>query len=366
MTSILLKTLTLSGILATYLAGASALYGQDKVPMLYKSAAFLGRGHTGISNADNENAIFYNPAGLAQGKGLYKKTVLISPQVEISTNTKDLVREIAVENDSSAATMRQHIGQPQHLALQNLSALVFRRAALGIVQGASTDILASKSPASGGLEQVSASARGGGGLTFSLAQGFYDNSLLFGFTGKYLTLGEAAITANLAEYDQMSEKNPSDMLGYGSGTGADVGMMWLGKGNSHANFGLTIANAGNTKIDPATEEATALHDLKQTVNVGISYVSSTQLSEMQFHLDLWDLTSAYLANYALKSHLGVELNVKKFLGVTAGLNQGYATGGLYFNLYFLRLDVGMYSEEVGLGAGHRPDKRFYFRLMGGF
>ncbi|MCX6128345.1 MAG: hypothetical protein NTX25_04685, partial [Proteobacteria bacterium] len=64
---------------------------------IYRSPYYLGRGDTGVATADYQEAIFYNPAGLAQGKGLYKETVLISPSVEVSTKTKDLVRQVLVE-----------------------------------------------------------------------------------------------------------------------------------------------------------------------------------------------------------------------------------------------------------------------------
>ena len=40
---------------------------------LYRSAYFLGRGDTGIADADNHEAILYNPAGLALGKGLIQR-----------------------------------------------------------------------------------------------------------------------------------------------------------------------------------------------------------------------------------------------------------------------------------------------------
>ena len=98
---------------------------------LYRSAYFLGRGDTGIANADNHEAIFYNPAGLAQGKGIYKQTIFASPTVTISEDTKDLIRKVSVENNDSPQSLREHVGKNQHIGLNNFSGIVFRRAALG-------------------------------------------------------------------------------------------------------------------------------------------------------------------------------------------------------------------------------------------
>src|SRR5689334_2467079 len=82
-------------------APARAQLGEDR---LYRSAYFLGRGDTGISIADEQDAIFYNPAGIAYGKGIYKKTVLAAPQIEVSESTRDLVRRLGIEESDAVET----------------------------------------------------------------------------------------------------------------------------------------------------------------------------------------------------------------------------------------------------------------------
>ena len=124
---------------------------------LYKSAYFLGRGDTGISEADNEDAIFYNPAGLALGKGIFKEVVLASPMVEYSTATKSLVRQLAVEDANTVDALRSQVGAPQHVGLNNFTGIVLRRVAIGGFVSSNTDILVSQSPDDGGLEHFEAS-----------------------------------------------------------------------------------------------------------------------------------------------------------------------------------------------------------------
>jgi hypothetical protein len=342
------------------------LIAGDMIPLEFKSGKMLGRGHSGLSTADEEDAIFYNPAGLAQGKGIYKKTVLLSPMLEFSSDTRDLIREVAVEEKTDVETLRKHIGQPQHLGISNFSGVIFRRAAIGLFGNGQSDILISKSPEAGGLEQFDASADILGGLSFSLADSFFHKSLFFGITSKYLYRGEAGIHADLAEYDELQKIDPADSLGMGTGLGLDFGLMWRGEGRVQKNFGLTVKNIGQTAIDPIDDANNAAGPIEQTINIGTSFVSAAYLSQIEFHFDVWDLTGAYTDNFYLKTHLGAELNLKKFIGLSAGLNQGYPTVGMFFDVYFLRLDLGAYTEEVGDNAGTRPDKRFYFRLAGGF
>ena len=78
---------------------------------LYRSAYFLGRGDTGIATADDQEAIFYNPAGLAQGKGIYKRFVVGSPHVEFSKATRDVARQLELEDQDQTETLKKQIGK---------------------------------------------------------------------------------------------------------------------------------------------------------------------------------------------------------------------------------------------------------------
>ncbi len=61
-------------------------------------------------------------------------------------------------------------------------------------------------------------------------------------------------------------------------------------------------------------------------------------------------------------HAGVETRLLKFLSLRAGLNQGYYTAGVGFNLPVLKLDIATYGEEIGTNAGMLEDRRYVARL----
>jgi hypothetical protein len=361
-----IAALTLVAILALPLSNVAL---GDERQHIYRSAYFLGRGDTGIATADGRDAIFYNPAGLAQGTGIYKETALVSPHVEFSKNSRDLYRQLSVEGSDETETLKKQVGKPQHLGIYNLTALVFRRAAIGALVSNQTNLLVSKSVKQGGLEHVNANSTINQAMTFSLAERFWSETLHLGITGKYINRGQGEVDASIIDAQDLGELNQGDLIGYGSGSGADFGMMlkFGGKKKFQAtqSLGLTVENIGGTHMS-SSDDAAVLTDLEQTVNVGYATIVGTTVSKFKFLVDYRDITSAAETNTIKKTHLGAELDVANFVGVCGGFNQGYPTAGLYVDIRFLRIDVGFYTQEMGELVGSYPDQRYFFRLMAGF
>lgn len=334
---------------------------------LYRSPYYLGRGDTGIATAEDHEAIFYNPAGIALGKGVYKRTVLLSPHADYSLATRDLYRKLALEKTESTTALKEAVGRNQHLGIGNLTALVMRRAALGIVTTTNIDLLVTKSKDNNALETLQTRASMNQGLTFSLAESFWDQSLMVGFTGKYLVArGDGAIDVSVIDAQDVSKlQDDENFLKVGSGAGGDFGLMLRSKTGMEPAFGLQIENVGGTVLIPQVEGAEG-QVLEQTVNLGLSVKPGTKFSKVQLHFDYRDITNTHGTNPFKKAHIGTEISLKQMIGFTAGLHQGYPTGGLYLNLYFVRFDLGFYTQEMGERAGDRPDTRFFFRLLGGF
>ena len=335
---------------------------------VYRSAYFLGRGDTGIASADNEDAIFYNPAGIAQGTGIYKRTVLASPMVEVSKNTRDIVTQASNSSSSNAVdTVKESIGKPAHIGVSDFSGLILRRAAIGVVATSHADLLAFDDPNAGGLEAVHASADETLGLTFTVADKLFSDHFMVGVTAKYLQRGRGDISASAADADTLKDrlKDKNNFIATGTGMGADVGMMFRGGGRINPSFGLTVNDVGDTHVQPAKTTTLDL-GLKQTINAGVAIEPGTKFSHIKLLFDYHDIASAVIKDPRQKSHIGTEISVLDTVGVTAGVNEGYPTAGLYADIYFVRLDLGMYTEEVGDRVGTRPDQRYMLRLRMGF
>ena len=285
----------------------------------------------------------------------------------MSQATKDLARELSNKNANAVDTVLGHIGKPNHLGVQNFTGVILRRAAIGAIVSSNVDLLAYKSKNQGGLEVVQANADTNIGATFSLADKLFSDSLLVGMTAKYLERGRGAITASAAEIDKVkaSLSDKSKFIGMGTGAGADVGLMWKPVSKMNFSFGLTAHDVGDTKIAP-TDTTTLNLDLKQTVDIGLAIEPTTRSSKARFLLDYHDLQGRIVTNPRKRVHVGAEIVVLDMVGVTGGLNGGYPTVGIYADLYLLRLDMAMYTAEVGERVGTRPDTRYAIRLKAGF
>ncbi|MEZ4741846.1 MAG: hypothetical protein R3B45_05275 [Bdellovibrionota bacterium] len=342
----------------------------DEFPYTYRSSYFLGRGDTGLAIADNEDAIFYNPAGIALGKGLYKKTVFAAPMLEVSQDTRDVIRKIAVEDEAPTSILREHEGRPQHLGFNTFTGVILRRAALGAFASNSSTLMLFKDPDGGSLESLYVGSTAAAGMTFSLAQDFFNQTLLVGFTGKYIMKGQANFKASAAEAESLSSINPDSLAMKGQGTGADIGVMYKIPSQYNISLGLTIQDIGNTTFTPdqktdLSKKERPLKDNLQTINAGIAVEPGQRASRFKFMLDLRDLENRTGNSFYRRFHLGSEITVKDIVGITVGINQGYPTFGFYTDIRVLRLDLGFYTEELDELAGRRPDNRYFFRLSAG-
>lgn len=352
----------------TILLWAEASLAGNYSQRVFRSAYYLGRGDTGVAVADNHEAIFYNPAGLASGKGIYKETVLASPMVEMSEATKDLVRKISLEKKESSDSLADEMGNNQHLGFNHFSGIILRRVALGAFASNQIDILPSLSAESHGLPTVDARTVSNTGITFSIAEKFMGDHLLLGTTIKhFIARQQAGLNIAIADASDVSNQlEADDLIDTGSGTGADLGMILRFGKKAPFSLGLHIENVGDTKIERVKGESSDPDDLKQSVNIGMAVEPGTRSSKFRLLLDYRDVAGAIETNPLKNIHIGVEISFFKFIGITTGFNQGYGTFGGYMNLYAVRFDIGTYTEEVGARIGERPDTRYFFRLMVGF
>lgn len=333
---------------------------------IYKSAYHLGRGNTGIACSEDHESMMYNPAGIAVGKGIYKRVVLASPMIEFSSHALSLARDLSDSEADTTSILRDQIGKNQHLGIYNLTAIVFRRAALGVVASATTDILVAKSPDAGGLEGVEAKAYQTVGPVFTIGESFLSESLHLGTTIKYLQRGQANFAANITNSEALKDLKSDDLLKLGTGLGVDLGLLYQMKSNPNITMGLTIQNLGNTKFTKINQELGAPDPLLQTVNLGVAMVPNSKVSNFKLLLDYWDATSRVSKSTFKKLKLGAEISVMDSVGVTTGFSEGWSSAGVYADLRIVRVDGGMYIQEVTERIGMRPDKRIFVRVSAGF
>ncbi len=363
-----LKRKALLAVWASLLAGSHGLWSStargDEFQRIYRSPSYLGRGDTGVAIADNEEAIFYNPAGLAQGSGIFKGLTVLSPGLEISSDTRSLVKELASsEGGDTISLLTQHIGSNQHIGFSNFSGILLRRAAIGIVTSNETDVLIYKDPSQGGLEAVNADLYSTSGLTFTLADSFYGGKMLLGMTIAYYKRAQAELEVGLLEAQAMNDT--SDIFGYGTTSPVTIGAMFPFGSKNDSSIGVTVHNLGDAHVSPDSAEM-SVDNLKQRIDVGYASTTSSKAATARLLVDYVDATGAYTTNFYKKLHVGGEIALGKRLGFSAGLNQGGPCAGVFVDAWLARIDVGFYTEELGEKVGLRSDMRYFLRMKTGF
>jgi hypothetical protein len=53
-------------------------------------------------------------------------------------------------------------------------------------------------------------------------------------------------------------------------------------------------------------------------------------------------------------HLGTEVKLVNMISLRAGLNEGWLSAGLGFDLFFFKLDAAIFTEELGKHPGDQP------------
>ncbi|NDE13786.1 hypothetical protein EBZ80_02540 [bacterium] len=337
----------------------------DEFQRVYRSPYFLGRGDTGVAVADDEDAIFYNPAGLAQGKGIFKGVVLGSPALEISSDTRSLISDLtSPQQDSNMIkTLTKHIGDNQHIGFSNFSGLLLRRAALGFVTSNETNVLVYKDPNQGGLEAVNANLFSTSGVTFTLADGFYGDRMMLGATIAYYKRAQAKLDVGLLEAQSL--RNTDDLFGYGTASPVTLGAMFDLTGKGDKSLGITVHNLGDATVSKDSGSG-SVDKLRQRIDIGYASSTSSKAATARVLVDYVDATGVYTTNFYKKLHIGGEIKLGQRLGATAGLNQGGPCAGLFTDLWIFRVDGGYYTEELGDKPGLRSDMRYFIRIKAGF
>lgn len=356
-------------IFISYIYNTNLIFAQQDFYQLYKSAYYIGRGNTGIADSYDNEAVIYNPAGLAHGEHIYKKTILLSPAIEVSNTTKNIIKQFALDKQNDVETVRKYLGTNQHLGFYNLTGIAFKKAALATTSSIQTDLSVTKSPEFGGLETASANMVVNQALLLSLADHIIKDTLMLGGTIKYIYRGAGNITVNVADTENIKNIKDDDVMGYGNGWGFDLGLLYkIGKNDvlsTESNIGLTIENIGNTKLN-IQGGSSKYTKLKQSVNLGYCFKVYSIYSILKILADYRDIFNSIEHNKFKKLYLGTEVTVKNLIGIVAGISEGYPSLGFYLDLRLIRLDVGMYTKEISDTVGLREDKRYYFRLMAGF
>jgi hypothetical protein len=338
----------------------------EAYPNFYRGVRALGMGNAFTAICDDENALFYNPAGLADISTL--SLGVINPIVEASTNTLDLSddSEDIDTNDTGQVVdlLRDYVGETQYARAGLFPYIGFKAAQLGVMIGYLGHAVLDAEIRNPAWPEVDTHYLIDHGPLAGVGWQIPSSNIRIGATVKYIqreSLDEIYTATDIA--DDNFEDQFEDDLEKGSELGLDLGLLytfafdWPVK----AQAGVTVQNLPEMDFGDARDQPTQ-------ANIGLALEKTISNYKFLGALDYRDLTHAVGEDDDIPKHLhmGLEFQLPKILSIRVGLNQGYATYGVTFDVWVVKLDLASYAEEVGAHAGQRNDRRYAGQLTIGW
>ncbi len=327
----------------------------------------LGMGGAFTAVADDENALFYNPAGLAKVESW--GMALANPLIESSESNLEFYEDYDdTDTDSTAEVLnllRDYMGQNSHFRGAVFPHVVMKNFAIGIL-GQGKGNIKIDNPAYPELNvEAMVSVSGHMGYSFSLLE----EKLLVGVGAKYMSVGflNQSYTADDIASSTFDDDLEDDLL-EGSGFGFDLGVMYKLPLPLKPTLGLTVLNVG--EVDLADDAGGAVGTLPQQINAGVSV--ATEFGEEGWievigAADYMDITNELSEDDDMykRLHFGVEAKIP-VIAVRAGIYQGYGSFGATVDFKLIKLDYANYASEVGSYAGSNADRRHVVQLSLGW
>lgn len=314
----------------------------------------MGNAFTAVSN--DENAVFYNPAGLGSVKS--GRIELLPPLIEYSQNMLELGNEISnidTNNISGTVdTLRKYVGKNMRGRVSVFPNYTKKNFEIGFLENSSFE---------GEVRQpsypyINAKIKSDAGLVAGIARSYSVNSqkLQIGISGKIIQRRGLNKRYTAVDLSNQNYKFEND-LKTGVGIGVNLGAIYtVARLPLKPSFGLSIRNIGGMGFGKAGIA-------RQSVNLGMAFNRKLGPVPLTVAFDYVDILGGGTPK---RLHVGMEADLIRILTLRAGLNQGYLTYGALIDLWILQLEYAAYTEEVGAYAGQKKDQRHVFQLVLGW
>jgi hypothetical protein len=337
------------------------IYAKE-LPYIYNGARPLGMGGAFTALSDDANALFYNPAGLANIKE--SRVSLINLEIEGSKKAYNFNKDAwDVDTDNSkevASFLQGHIGDYGHIATSIFPNYTKPNFAFGLISTVKSNIQVRDRQ----YPELSVDAIGDVAACAGYAHSFLDNNLLVGSNLKSLyrkSLEHEYSVADITTHDFKGRLR--DDIQHGGGVLLDLGIIYKiqssqeGGPREPLQLGMSVSNLLGNKLGDAA-------DLDPHLDLGVS----KRIGDLTLAADYVDILGWMGDDNDIgkRIHLGLEYDLTKILKLRTGINQGYLTFGVGVEAKNVQFDLLSYAEEVGTHSGQQKDKRYLLRLGVGF
>jgi len=353
----------------------------------------LGMGNTGIALSFDENALFYNPAGMASVDSILIGFPILNELSDEVWGIRDEIAKLDSDpktEDVVALLMGKHV-HFRNLIDLNLIMPFGEMMTFGVASAIETQFdLGVRNPVSIEIDYGFRVDRINNlGFAMPVDRGRWLVGAGVGTVERCdipltkATFGEVVTNSNISS--SFGSCDPSDLKRaqtYNFGfqrrleTASSLKMIW----------GTSAYNVGGLKFNRLDNE-TNPSDQNLELGTGISLQPSWGPVRFLFAIDLRDLTMKHADDIYCQTEKGTDCFLKRLhigteigffpidsgassFAIRAGYNQGYFTYGFELNPFifirFLNIQYAVYTTETGDKIGDKPDKRKVIQINLGF
>lgn len=335
-------------MLAVFCLGlaASPAWARHTNQAIYEDTFDVAAGGASLTRATQEGMIFANPALLPWGAQLFH-WVGLKNTLMVGSDSVNMARQAASGKLDNAEIMDSAFKSPVHMGMATSLSLVTGLFGFTGFARVEPDIAASRY-GSTGLPEFRVRGDGYAGVAGSLAARVAP-WLSLGLTTKYFYAAEPDISVGLVDAQSMNGSALRDQVPMGQGMGYDVGSLVFlqGRGIDY-RWALKVDDVGGTSFT-GTQPA-----FRQTISTGFGVTFHTNKSALHLAADYRDILHAYDESWFKRTYLGAKLTLMKWVGIGAGLYQGYPSYGLIGDMLLMRISLTRYTRELGDHPGVEP------------
>lgn len=349
-------------IVGLILVFSDSVYPMGELRELYRGARATAMGNAFTAVADDEQALYYNPAGLAGAT--HHRFHFATLSIEGSPDIQDALSDFSSISGQGTDAMNVIMGKHAFAHAQLAPTFVMSNFAVGILVDQRLAFYAKNKAypqLNFGYQTTNGLQVGYGFSVLSTSKGSSIGDLNLGFGGKILWRRGGYHLLSLSDlFSQMGDPDLSRLknqfLGeFSRGIGVDAGAHFTRKFKN--DFTLT-AGAAWTDIGDISFDSSA-DPQKGNLSSGVALKYDPGLVSMILSYDYRHILDP--VDWTMKQHLGLELKLPLF-SVYAGLNQLYPTYGLSFDLWLAKLTAVSYMEELGSLYRQDTERRFLLQF----
>jgi hypothetical protein len=345
--------------LLVLLTAAASVEARAAIPYqvheTFRGTRAQGMGGAFTAVADDEQAVFYNPAGLAGVKKLRLNVLAVDADVSsemifsaptvidaFKDFTPSSINSLMGKNVYGRGTVSPSVIMPNF----GISLLVDSQVAMNLRNQALPDVAVGY--------QFTNGVQVAGGFSV-LGRKSKKNDLRIGLAGKVLWRRGGYNKVPLVKLMNLTSNSLVEMAGsFGMGYGVDIGTQFIRKVNDRLSlsFAATGRDLNDTKFSSEADKI----DMNFSLGVAATYEMERLRIIMAYdHRNLFNEIDP-----RKRSHFGMEFKFP-IVSVLWGLHQMYLTYGAGVDLRFVTVHAVSYAEEQGTYVGQDADRRYMLR-----